>query len=74
MRDSDLGDDLLVGAEAIAAFVYGDPRKKRRVFHFAANGELPIFRVGDLLHARKSVLREFIEQRERAAVTKTEGE
>jgi hypothetical protein len=53
-----LADDLLVGAEAIARFVYGaaDPVAIRRVYHAGAAGHLPVFKLGRLLAARKSKL------------------
>lgn len=48
-----LADDLLTGANAIAAYIGCN---RRRVYHLAATGYLPIARVGNLLVARKSEL------------------
>ncbi len=48
-----LSEDLLTGANAIAAYVGWD---RRRIYHAAATGNLPIARVGNLLVARKSEL------------------
>ncbi len=54
-----LGDDLLIGADAIA-WELGFSR--RRVYHLAEQGDLPIHRVKGLgLTARKSALREYFE-------------
>ena len=38
--------DLLEGAGAIAAFMYGNPGKRRKVYHAAATLGLPVFRIG----------------------------
>lgn len=59
-----LGDDLLRGAAEIAEFVFGDPAERRRVYHLSEKGELPIFRMGSQLHARRSTLLAWIEKRE----------
>lgn len=66
---NNLADDMLEGAEAIAAFIWGDKAKKRRIYYLADTKQLPVFRLGDHLHARKSQLRAFIAQKEREAVT-----
>jgi hypothetical protein len=50
---SDLSQDLLYGAAAIARFL-GLPRW--RVYHAAAHGHLPIKRIGGTWVARKSEL------------------
>ena len=63
-ENSSLSDDLLEGAEAIAQFLYGDIGKKKRVYYLAKQGELPVFRLGEVIHARKSALRDFIVKRE----------
>lgn len=63
----DLSDDLLVGANAIAEFMFGDSRKRRQVYHLAHSGQLPIFKLGAILCARKSRLLETIKKREERA-------
>jgi len=50
---SQLSDDLLIGAEAIAAYLGW---RARRVYYHASRGYLPIKHVGQLLVARKSEL------------------
>ena len=62
-----LGDDLLIGAEKIAEYVFGDPKYRRRVYHMANQGQLPTFKFGAILCARRSTLRRHVEQREQAA-------
>lgn len=60
-----LSDDLLRGADAIAAFL-GMPR--RAVYHSVSKGHLPHFRIGETVCARKSTLMAWIaEQEGRAA-------
>lgn len=67
---SSLGDDLLVGAEAIAQELgWKKPDgswHKRRVYHLAAEQKLPIHKVPGLgLCARRSALREFFAAKDR---------
>lgn len=68
-----LSDDLLIGAEAIARFVFGDdPRGPRRVFQHStevrsAAHRLPVFKLGDgTLAARKSSILAKITELEQA--------
>jgi hypothetical protein len=68
VKSAGLAGDIIEGAEAIALLLWGDVKKKRRVYHLAETGELPIFRLGSIIHARKSVLLAHIEQQERAAL------
>lgn len=60
-----LGDDLLHGAAAIAEFLFGDPRQRRKVFHLVATTKMPVFRLGAMICARRRVLLHWIEQQER---------
>lgn len=68
MNDNNpLAADILQGASAIAAWTGFKPRT---VYHLAATGALPTFKVGDLVCARKSTLGAWIamqEQQGRAA-------
>jgi hypothetical protein len=48
--------DLLVGAEAIAMFMFGDPDATRRIYHAWDAHGLPAFKVGQTLWARKGAL------------------
>ena len=68
-RSSVLADDLLVGAAAIAeALGWRSARgewNRRRVYHVASKGTLPICRVEGLgLCARKSALERFFRELE----------
>jgi hypothetical protein len=61
-------DDILRGAGPIAAFVFGDPQERRKVYHLADRKQLPVVRLGAILCARKSTLLEWISQQERQAL------
>ena len=65
--DDSLAHDMLIGAEAIAVFMFGNKRSKKKVFNFVEKKELPVFRLGRSLYARKSVLIAWISEQETAA-------
>ncbi|MBT4905934.1 MAG: hypothetical protein HOL07_00870 [Rhodospirillaceae bacterium] len=56
-----LADDILCGADAIADYM-GVPR--RMIYHLAHASQLPIFRLGAKICARKSQLVAFVEKQE----------
>jgi hypothetical protein len=56
-----LADDLLVGADAIAGFTGWS---RRRVFYLIEQGQLPHFKVGGRLHAKKSSILAWIAELE----------
>jgi hypothetical protein len=56
----ELADDILEGADAIAEFLFGSKEHRRKVYYLAECSKLPIFRLGSVLCARKSVLLGFI--------------
>lgn len=61
-----LADDLLRGADAIAIFVFGDAKARRKVYYYASEAKvrMPTFRMGNVICARKSKLVEWIERQE----------
>ena len=59
-----LSDDLLRGADAIADYLYGDATQRRKVYHLAETSRLPIFRLGSVLCARRTVLLHWINEQE----------
>ena len=61
---NELADDILRGADEIAAFIYGERGLRRKVYYLAECSKLPIFRLGSVLCARKSVLLDFISGQE----------
>jgi hypothetical protein len=56
--------DMLREADAIAAFLFGDAKQRRRVYHLVQTGSLPHFRLGMAIYGRKSVLLQWIAQQE----------
>jgi hypothetical protein len=62
---TDLADDLLTGAGAIAGFIGAT---RRRAFYLLERGELPAFKLGNIWHARKSAIRNRIEELEGASL------
>jgi hypothetical protein len=70
MKDNteSIAEDLLEGADLIAEFLYGDRSKRRKVYHLASDAKgknkLPVFRMGSILHARKSTLISWIKAQE----------
>lgn len=64
-NDPEFSKDLLRGADEIAAFLYGDAALRRKVYHLAATSHMPVFKLGSMICARKSVLMQWIEAQER---------
>lgn len=65
VANSNLAEDLLRGADNIAEYLYGDAGQRRKVYHLAETSRLPIFRLGSVLCARRSVLIQWIAEQER---------
>jgi hypothetical protein len=59
-----LADDILEGADAIAEFLFGSKDERRRIYYLAESSRLPVFRLGAILCARKSVLLNYITSQE----------
>lgn len=69
--ETQFSKDLLRGAEEIAEFVFGDRTRRRKVYHLVATSNLPIFKLGSMICARKSVLLKWIEDQEDRHTAKT---
>lgn len=68
-----LADDILEGADAIAEFLFGAEdserdRNRRKIYYLAERSRLPLFRLGTMLCARKSMLLAFIASQEERAL------
>jgi hypothetical protein len=59
-----LADDLLRGADEIAEFIFGERGSRRKVYYLAECTRLPVFRLGSVLCARRSVLLNWIASQE----------
>ena len=66
-KDNPLADDLLVGAAAIADYLYGDPTQRRKVYGLAESRALPLFHMGREICARKSTLQKWVAAQEAGA-------
>jgi hypothetical protein len=56
--------DLLRGADSIAEFLFGSASERRKVYHLVETSRLPVFRLGAVLCARRSVLLQWISNQE----------
>jgi hypothetical protein len=65
-HSSSLAGDLLHGADAIALFVFGHVKHRRKIYHYASDARvrMPVFRIGAALCARKSTLLRWIAEQE----------
>lgn len=72
-NDTGLSDDpVIVGADNIAKVIYGDIEGQRegnirRIYHAISKKELPTFRLGGRIHARRSTILAWIAAQESAA-------
>jgi hypothetical protein len=73
-EDLSLANELLHGVRPISEFVYGKaPDKKaaernvRRAYHAISKGDIPTFRIGGVICARKSTILQWIAEQERVA-------
>lgn len=65
----ELADDLLRGADAIAEFIFGAGKNSRRkIYYLAECTRLPVFRLGSVLCARRSVIMSWIAGQESRAL------
>lgn len=67
-RAGNIADDMLQGADAIAAFMGLSPRQ---VYH--QQKRLPVFNIGSMLCARRSTLLAWVEEQEKKAAAKAEA-
>jgi hypothetical protein len=71
MTERDFARDLLQGAEAIAEFLWGSPALRRRVYHLVATSNIPVFKLGSMICARKSVVLVWVQQQEDRRANRT---
>jgi hypothetical protein len=60
--------DLLVGATAIAVFLFGTKQKRRAIYRLVEERKLPVFTLGGMLCARRRTLLDFLDALEGAAL------
>jgi hypothetical protein len=64
-----LPDDVIIGAEGISVALYGPEEGTRetnirRIYHAISKGDLPTFKLGGRVHARRSTILAWIERQE----------
>jgi hypothetical protein len=74
-----LVDDILVGAAAIAVYLFGTPKARRQVYRLSTEVDpryrIPTFKMGHVtLCARKSSLKRWIAEQETARMTASKEE
>jgi hypothetical protein len=62
--ETEFAKDMLRGADEIATFLYGSRALRRKVYHLVATSNLPVFKLGSVICARKSVLITWISDQE----------
>jgi len=60
----DFAADLLRGAEEIALYLYGKREERRKVYHLVKTSKIPVFKLGSMICARRSVLVKWVESQE----------
>jgi hypothetical protein len=63
-NDPEFADDLLRTAQEVAGYLFGDRKLRRKVYHLAATSNLPVFKLGSMICARKSVLLKWVTEQE----------
>lgn len=66
--DAALANDILRGAPAIAEELFGSAEDRWKVYNLVKHNRLPIFRMGSVVCARRSSLRDWIAEQERQSV------
>jgi hypothetical protein len=62
--NDELAADILRGADDLALFLFGDKKDRRKVYHLASTSNLPVFKLGSMICARKSILLKWIADQE----------
>ncbi|MFC6739586.1 DNA-binding protein [Methylobacterium tardum] len=52
------------GAGKIAQFLFGSEKQARKIYYLEEKGQIPTFRMGSTICARKSAILAWIEERE----------
>jgi hypothetical protein len=61
------GERIILGAAAIAEYIFGDPRLRRKVYYLAEFTKVPIWRLGAQLCLRPATYENWIVQQETRA-------
>ena len=61
---ADPAEPMIRGGAAIAEYVFGDRRYRRRVYHLVETSKFPVVRVGATLCLRPSTYQKWLESQE----------
>jgi hypothetical protein len=61
---ADKAEPMIRGASAIAEFVFGDRRYRRRVYHLVETSKFPVVRIGATLCLRPTTYQKWVESQE----------
>jgi hypothetical protein len=64
----EVDDRIIRGADAIAEYIFGDRRHRRKVYYLAECSKLPIWRLGSTLCLRPATYEKFIKDQESRVV------
>jgi len=59
-----INEDLIEGAENIVAFMFGDRKSRQAVYALARKTDVPVFKMGRKLFARRSSLVAWLAEQE----------
>lgn len=62
--------DVMKGAAAIAAFLFGESARRREVYYLVERASLPVFKLGAMICARRSTLESWITAQERGGTVR----
>jgi hypothetical protein len=82
MKDGDMSniseltfsEDLLCGADAVAEFLFGDPKYRRKVYYLWQKSKMPLFKLKSKICGRKSKLLKYVEDQENRRAADGRGE
>lgn len=66
--------ETLVGARAIALFLFGNGDHRRKVYYLVERNNLPVFRIGSVICARTAVLLHWIQRQESVCLLRSSAE
>ena len=59
-----MNDDILVSCKSIAEYIFGNAKLGHRVNYLVNSGQMPAFRIGSQISARKSKLDSWLAETE----------
>jgi hypothetical protein len=66
--------DLITGAENIAEAFLGSKKKARVIYHWSEEGFAPLFKIGNVLCARRSTFAAYFAEKERASLQRQKSQ